>query len=152
MADDLPFLRGLPWLGAFDEQAPPPRLWRLERGATLFSEGDRADSAFVVVRGAIEVTRERGDRRVRLATVGPGRLFGELSLIDGGPRTATCVAAEPAVVLELDREAMLALLDDHSAAGLEFLQAVNRSLIAALHATDSRRTKIGADGSSRKNA
>jgi selenocysteine lyase/cysteine desulfurase/CRP-like cAMP-binding protein len=145
LADELPFLGKLPWLGAFDEQSGPPRLWRLERGAILFSEGDRADSAFVVVRGAIEVTRERGDRRVRLATVGPGRLFGELSLIDGGPRTATCVAAEPAVVLELDRDAMLALLDDHSAAALEFLQAVNRSLIAALHATDSRRTKIGAD-------
>jgi selenocysteine lyase/cysteine desulfurase len=145
LADELPFLGKLPWLGAFYEQSGPPRLWRLERGATLFSKGDRADSAFVVVRGAIEVTRERGDRRVRLATVGPGRLFGELSLIDGGPRTATCVAAEPAVVLELDRDAMLALLDDHSAAGLEFLQAVNRSLIAALHATDSSRTKIGAD-------
>jgi selenocysteine lyase/cysteine desulfurase len=145
VADELPFLRRLPWFEAFDEQSAASRLWQIERGATLFMEGERADSAFVVVRGAIEVGRERGDRRVRLATVGPGRLLGELSLIDGGPRTASCVAAERAVVLELDRNAMVALLDDHSAAGLEFLQAVNRALIAALHATDSRRTKIGAD-------
>jgi selenocysteine lyase/cysteine desulfurase/CRP-like cAMP-binding protein len=144
-AAELPFLRKLPWFEAFAEQFAAPRLWRLERSATLFFEGEPADSAFVVVRGAIEVRRERGERRLRLATVGPGRLLGELSLIDGGGRTATCVAAEPAVALEIDRDSMLALLDDHSAAGLEFLQAVNRALIAALHATDSRRTKIGAD-------
>jgi selenocysteine lyase/cysteine desulfurase/CRP-like cAMP-binding protein len=145
VADELPFLRKLPWFHAFEARSAALPLWRLERGAILFSEGELADSAFVVVRGAIEVTRERPDRRVRLATVGPGRLLGELSLIDGGPRTATCVAAEPAVVLEIGRDAMLALLDDNSAAGLEFLQAVNRALIAALHATDARRTKIGAD-------
>jgi selenocysteine lyase/cysteine desulfurase/CRP-like cAMP-binding protein len=145
VADELSFLRRLPWYEAFAEQSSVPRLWRLEGGATLFAEGDPAESAFVVVRGAIEIRRDRDERRLRLATVGPGRLFGELSLIDGGPRTATCVAAEPAVVLELERAATLALLDAHSAAGLDLLQAVNRSLLAALHATDARRTKIGAD-------
>ena len=72
------------------------------RGATVFAEGATAHSAFVVLRGAVEVTRERGDRRLRLATVGPGRMLGELSLVDGGPRTATCIALEPTVVLELD--------------------------------------------------
>src|SRR5207344_3259269 len=72
-------------------------------------------------------------------TIGPGRMLGELSLIDGGARTATCTALEPALVLEIDHDDVTRLLDATSPAGLSFLQAVNRSLIAALHASDARR-------------
>jgi selenocysteine lyase/cysteine desulfurase/CRP-like cAMP-binding protein len=148
--DELPFLRALPYFQQLDfaeleALAASLRTWRLERGAILFSEGATARSAFVVVRGAIEVTRERGDRHVRLATLGPGRMVGQLSLIDGGPRTATCIAAEPTVVLEIDDDVVARLLDDHSLAGLGFLQAVNRALINALHATDARRNPFGFD-------
>ncbi len=105
-------------------------MWDLEAGAVLFAEAAAARSAFVVLRGTIEVGRRRGERRLRLATVGPGRMLGELSLIDGGPRTATCTALEDARVLEIDDNVMRGLLDDHSAAGLGFLQGVNRALIA----------------------
>jgi CRP-like cAMP-binding protein len=121
--EELPLLRGLPCFAEFGEQelgdlVRALSLWPLERGTTLFSDGDAARSAFVVVRGAIEVSRVRGDRRLRLATVGPGRLLGELSLIDGGPRTATCSAAEPALVLELRRDVAAKLLEDRSPAAL----------------------------------
>jgi selenocysteine lyase/cysteine desulfurase/CRP-like cAMP-binding protein len=121
------------------------RTWEIEPGAVLFAEGAAAESAFVVLRGAVEATRERGERRLRLATVGPGRLLGELSLVDGGPRTATCTAVEPTVVLELDGRTLARLLDDRSRAGLGVLREVNRTLIAALHATDAQRARSGAD-------
>ncbi len=148
--DELPFLRTLAAFRGFDEQeldelVRSARTWRLDAGATVFAEGATAHSAFVVLRGAVEVTRERGDRRLRLATVGPGRMLGELSLVDGGPRTATCVALEPTVVLELDGDVVGDRLDGRSQGGLALLQAVNRALIAALHATDARRVRIGAD-------
>jgi CRP-like cAMP-binding protein len=83
------------------------------------------------------VSRVRGDRRLRLATVGSGRLLGELSLVDGGPRTATCTAAEPALVLELGREVVAKLLDHRSPVALGLLCEVNHALIAALHATEA---------------
>ena len=75
--DELPFLRALAAFRGFDEQeleelVRSTRTWRLDAGATVFAEGATAHSAFVVLRGAVEVTRERGDRRLRLATVGPG--------------------------------------------------------------------------------
>jgi selenocysteine lyase/cysteine desulfurase/CRP-like cAMP-binding protein len=148
--EEMAVLRRLPCFAEFDqhelaELARTLSLWRLDRGATLFSEGEAARSAFVVVRGAIEVTRVRGDRRLRLATVGPGRLLGELSLVDGGPRSATCRAADRALVLELEQEVVVKLLDERSGAGLGFLQALNRNLIAALQATDARRSRMGAD-------
>ena len=149
--DELPFLRGLPYFrGLADHElaalarSPGLRLWRLERGATLFAEGAPADSAFVVVRGAFEVTRLRGQRRLRLATVGPGRLLGEFSLVDGGPRTATCTSAEPALVLEIDRAVLAGLQAEGSATSLELIQAVNRALISALRSSDARRTMPGA--------
>jgi selenocysteine lyase/cysteine desulfurase/CRP-like cAMP-binding protein len=147
---ELRFLRRLPYFQEFDPAKLEAllgrlRTWQLEPGATLFTEGAPARSAFIVLRGAIEATRERGDRRIRLATVGPGRMLGELSLIDSGPRTATCTALEPTVALELDGDLVERLLDDRSPAGLGFLQAVNRTLIAALHATEARRSRLGAD-------
>ena len=141
---ELPFIRSL----SYFEQIEPDelerltrslRVWDLEAGAVLFAEAAATRSAFVVLRGTIEVGRRRGERRLRLATLGPGRMLGELSLIDGGPRTATCTALEAARVLEIDDKVMRGLLDDHSAAGLGFLRGVNRALIAALHATDARR-------------
>ena len=147
---ELAVIRRLPYFSEFDLReldvlADSLRTWKLEPGATLFAEGDTAQSAFIVLRGAVEVTRDRGERRLRIATVGPGRLLGELSLIDGGPRTASCAAVEPVVVLEIEHDILMRLLDEGSPAGLGFLQAVNRSLIAALHATDARRAAMGAD-------
>jgi selenocysteine lyase/cysteine desulfurase len=147
---ELPLIGSLTYFEQIDGQelddlAASTRTWELDRGSMLFAEGETAHSAFVVLRGSIEVSRERGDRHLRLATVGPGRMLGELSLIDGGSRTATCTALEQALVLEIDVDGFTRLLDDCSAAGLSFLQAVNRALVAAMHATDARRVRLGVD-------
>jgi selenocysteine lyase/cysteine desulfurase/CRP-like cAMP-binding protein len=144
LAADLALLAGVPCFRAFSERelealAPSLRTWTLEPGETLFAEGADATSAFVVLRGAVEATRVRGDRRIRLATLGPGRLLGELSLIDGGPRTATCAAVERSLVVEIAGDIVAQLLDAASPAGVGFLQAVNGALIAALQASERRR-------------
>src|SRR5262249_38995884 len=95
------FLVTLPFFGAFAEPELAGLVARVRRvelggGALLFAEAEPGRSGFVIVRGAIEIALRRGDRRTRLATVGPGRLLGEVSLVDGGPRTADCRAAEDA--------------------------------------------------------
>lgn len=77
---------------------PSLRTWQLDAEARLFGEGNEARSAFIVLQGAVEVSRQHGDRHVRLATIGPGRMLGELSLLDGGGRTATCHAVEDTIV------------------------------------------------------
>ncbi|MGO9901669.1 MAG: aminotransferase class V-fold PLP-dependent enzyme [Solirubrobacteraceae bacterium] len=118
---------------------PSLRTWQLDAGTRLFGQGNEARSAFIVLRGAVEVSRQHGDRHVRLATIGPGRMLGELSLLDGGGRTATCHAVEDTIVVELDAGLVADFIATGSAGALGFLQAMNRSLIAALHASDSRR-------------
>ncbi|MBA3720668.1 MAG: Crp/Fnr family transcriptional regulator, partial [Nocardioidaceae bacterium] len=65
----------------------------LERGEVLFNEGDSGDRLYVVLDGKIKLGRTSGDGRENLlAVLGPGQMFGELSLFDPGPRSATATA------------------------------------------------------------
>ncbi|HUC36186.1 MAG TPA: cyclic nucleotide-binding domain-containing protein [Acidimicrobiales bacterium] len=79
---------------------------RLEKGTVLTRQGATGGIAFVIASGRAEVTR---DGR-RLATLGPGDVVGELSLIDGEPRSATVTATSDLEVLELDRRDLVKLL------------------------------------------
>jgi CRP-like cAMP-binding protein len=63
------------------------------RGEAIFHEGDPGDRLYVIVEGKIKLGRASGDGRENLlAILGPGEMFGELSLFDPGPRTATATA------------------------------------------------------------
>ena len=75
-------------------------------GEVLCREGQAGHQFFVVVEGQARVTmRER-----EMATLGPGGFFGEMSLLDGGPRIATVTAATPMKLLVLDRREFRHLL------------------------------------------
>ncbi len=96
MVDDA--LSHAPLFAALDEDAAAAlRASMLEvdlpRGEVLFSEGDPGDRLYVIVDGKIKLGATSGDgRETLLAILGPGEMFGELSLFDPGPRTATAAA------------------------------------------------------------
>ena len=75
----------------------------LIRGDVLFNEGDPPESLFLVLRGRIAIALANPiDRRESVvALMEPGDLFGELGLLDDGPRSAMARALEPSVVLEV---------------------------------------------------
>ncbi|MFN8051460.1 MAG: cyclic nucleotide-binding domain-containing protein [Acidimicrobiales bacterium] len=81
----------------------------VDAGARIVSQGDVAREAFVVVEGTAAVVI--GNDAV--AQLGPGRHFGELALLDGGPRTANVEALTPMRLLVISRPAFLGLLDEH---------------------------------------
>jgi CRP-like cAMP-binding protein len=65
----------------------------LGRGQVLFREGDAGEKLYVVADGKVKLGRTSSDGRENLlAILGPGEMFGELSLFDPGPRTATATA------------------------------------------------------------
>lgn len=65
----------------------------LDRGDVLFREGDEGDRVYVVLEGKVKLGRTSSDGRENLlALLGPGQMFGELSLFDPGPRSATVTA------------------------------------------------------------
>jgi CRP/FNR family cyclic AMP-dependent transcriptional regulator len=75
---------------------------KVARGRTLFNEGDPGDKLYVVTEGKIKLGRTAADGRENLlAVLGPGEMFGELSLFDPGPRTATATAVTDTTVLGL---------------------------------------------------
>jgi uncharacterized membrane protein len=91
--------------------------------AIIFWMGDVGTELFVVDTGqvAITVPDERGDH-ITLQTLGPGGVFGEISLLDGGPRTATARAVSDSALLMLPREAFHGFLREHPDAAIDLLQ------------------------------
>ncbi len=115
-------------------------------GALLFEAGSAGGRLFVVADGTVEIAVARGARRHRLAVLGPGKVLGEVSLVDRGPRSATCTALEDAVVLELSAEAFDELAGRGSDLSLRMLEAVVANLVAAQGRLDQARARIAARG------
>ncbi|NCX36411.1 MAG: Crp/Fnr family transcriptional regulator, partial [Actinobacteria bacterium] len=71
---------------------------RLRKGQSLFKEGDDGDHLFVVTNGKIKLgTKSQDGRENLLMILGPGEMFGDLSLFDAGPRTATATAVTDSI-------------------------------------------------------
>ena len=102
-----------------------------EAGKCIYNSGDYGDSLYIVRRGRVQVcvNDELGENIV-LRNSGPGDVFGEISMLDGGPRTATAVTEEPSEVVRLDRECLLKLVLSHPHAAVDLLTVVGRRLRA----------------------
>jgi len=99
------------------------------RGDVLFHEGLPGDRLFVVRSGKIKLGRRSSDGRENLlAVLGPGEMFGELSLFDPGPRTATATVVADAVLLELGHEDLITWLQNNPSLAQHLLQALARRL------------------------
>jgi len=136
MATDLPVLTEIPIFSSLDEAERTALAELLERrnygeGQVLFAFGDPGDSMHIVAGGRVQIYVEStvGDRIV-LGEIGPGECFGEISMIDGGSRTATAVALEPVETLALTRAHLLTLFERHPHSALDLLAVVGRRLRA----------------------
>jgi CRP-like cAMP-binding protein len=63
-------------------------------GERIFAEGDPSYYCYQIVRGRVDIVLSPKGRREVIATLGPGEVFGEMGVIDSGPRSATAIAAE----------------------------------------------------------
>src|SRR5204862_7943893 len=85
---------------------------RLRRGEVLFHEGDSGDKLYIVLDGKVKLGRTSADGRENLlAILGPGQMFGELSLFDPGPRSATVTAVTDTAFASLSHEDLLPWLE-----------------------------------------
>ncbi|HUT78036.1 MAG TPA: cyclic nucleotide-binding domain-containing protein, partial [Polyangia bacterium] len=73
-------------------------------GDTIVEEGTTVPGLFLMVSGAVRVTRQEGGETLVVAQLGPGDLFGEISLLMRKPATATVTAVENTALLMLSRE------------------------------------------------
>jgi len=79
-----------------------------EAGSLILQEGAPGDSMFVVLEGEVLVLK----RTLAVARLGPGEAFGEMSLLDNEPRSATITAASDVLCLRIDRPAFTQVLEE----------------------------------------
>jgi hypothetical protein len=75
-----------------------------QAGEVILHENDGGESAYIIEQGRVEVTKELHGQNIHLAFLGVGEIFGEMSIIDDKPRSATVTAIEKTVVREIHRE------------------------------------------------
>jgi CRP/FNR family cyclic AMP-dependent transcriptional regulator len=98
---------------------------KLSRGEHLFLEGQDGDRLYVVLDGKIKLTRAAADGRENLLSVlGPGEMFGELSLFDPRPRTSTASAVTDATVAALAHDALRPWLLERPDVSMHMLRAL----------------------------
>lgn len=96
---------------------------------TVFDEGDIGNFMCIVHSGRISVIKaNQNGELVEVATLHHGRAFGEMAVLDGERRSATCVAAEDSILLTLSKEALDQMLEEHPRIGADVIRAIAISL------------------------
>lgn len=102
-------------------------------GATIVTQGKGGEGFFVVKAGKVEVVRERADGTKSVVnTLSGGDFFGEMALLDDGPRTATCIAVEATQCYVLPRWDFVAVLREEPDMAVVILEEMAKRFRAAL--------------------
>ena len=102
---------------------------KISKGTILFAEGDAGDHLYVIAEGKLKLGTSSGDGRENLLSIlGPGEMFGELSLFDPGPRTSTATAVTDAKLLSLGQEKLIPWLATNPEVSLQLLARLAQRL------------------------
>jgi CRP/FNR family cyclic AMP-dependent transcriptional regulator len=154
MPADAAVLAEIPFFQFLDEQervslAAQLEEVRLPEGQALFHYGEPGDCLYVIRAGKAEVFfKDDTGTRIVLEVAGAGDVVGELSLLDGGPRTASVLVTENLEALRLDRDDLDKFLRTHPAAAIDLLGAMGRRLRVTadrLRHTASRNVNVAAE-------
>lgn len=81
-------------------------------GEVIFREGDPGDTAYEIVSGTVEISKSGGGGNVQLATLGAGKMLGEMGALDQGTRSATAIAVGPVTLNAISHKDFLAAMRD----------------------------------------
>ena len=112
-------------------------------GERIFAEGDPSYYCYQVVRGRVDIVLSPGGRREVIASLGPGEVFGEMGVIDSGPRSATAIAAEDTECVVFGALDLLDQFDEDPATTID----VMKTLVKRLRQSNRRYSRIEAEPS-----
>ena len=113
--------------------------YRAEPGIEIIREGEPGDFMMLLIEGRIEVFKQDRWNAPRLiALIEPGKTVGEMSMIDGEPRFATCVAAERCMIAVLSRESLARIILEQPILGAKILMELVLTLSQSLRQTSSK--------------
>ena len=114
-------------------------VFRTEPGLEIIREGEAGDFMVLLIEGKIEVFKQDRHSAPRLiAVIAPGQSFGEMSMIDGEPRFASCVAAESCLIAVLSRENLARIILERPALGAKILMELVLMLSQRLRHTSTK--------------
>ena len=133
---NVPFLRRVRLFSELDDHtlreianAAVEQGW--ERGQEIVRQGDTGVGAFIIRSGKVDIVQDKGGKEIKLATLGPGEVFGEMALLDEFPRSASARAVEPTTALGIQRWHFRGILESHPQIALKLLPVLTKRVRAA---------------------
>ncbi|HUN68574.1 MAG TPA: cyclic nucleotide-binding domain-containing protein [Burkholderiales bacterium] len=125
-------------------------VYQAPAGTEIIHEGEGGDFMLMLIEGKVEVLKtDRWKTPQLIAVVDAGKTLGEMSMIDGEPRFATCVAVEPTVLAVLDRENLARIIVEQPMLGAKILMELVLMLSQRLRTTSARLLQMMDDQSHR---
>ncbi len=97
-------------------------------GDVVFRQGDEGSSLFIIENGAVEISYGEGKAGMHLADLFTGQYFGELSLFDGAPRSATATATQTSRLIRLDRDDLVDFVTKNPSAAMRIIAEMSERL------------------------
>ncbi len=135
--DDVDLFHGMPYADV-ELLAGYFQLIDTQRDQYLFKEGEPGDAMYIVLEGKVQVIKSFNDKLQPVALEGKGKVLGEMALLDGEARSATCQAMDKARVAILTHETFARLEKEHPALALRFLKRIVRLVSRRLRMTTGR--------------
>lgn len=104
----------------------------------VVNKGDHGDAMFMVLEGELRALMLVDGKESTLSTLGVGDFFGEVSLLDHGPRSANVVANQDSVLLKISAASFEHLISEAPALGLPFLFALSKSVVGRVRTLTKR--------------
>lgn len=118
-------------------------VYRAQPGQILIREGDEGDFMVLIVDGEVDILkRSHRAEQQHMTSAGPGMTLGEMSMIDGEPRFATCMASQPTTFAVLTRDNMAKIILDHPGLGSKILVKMVTMLSLRLRQTSARLLRV----------
>jgi len=115
--------------------------YEYDEGSYVFKEGGHGGYMFFIAEGEVEVIKQFDNKKHTIATLGQGRSVGEMSLIDGSPRSATVRAAKDLSLIVLKKDDFKKLNEENPEVANKVLMGISTLLSASLRDTNKRFTE-----------
>ncbi len=115
------------------------QIYTVKQGTVVFREGEPTNHLLIVVEGAVRITKksDQGSERT-LGLADRGKTLGEMAMLDGGPRSASCIANLDTVFVALTRERFHELTRAHPAVAVKILRQLGSTLSRRLRHTSKQ--------------
>lgn len=111
-------------------------------GEILFHEGNRADCAYVIMSGEVEILADTGGMQFVAGTLGRNQMFGELGVLTKTPRSATLRAKGELVALRISDDIFLKLLAENPEIALDVMRQLSEKLILSHHQVEELKGEL----------